>query len=30
MMERNSGQVVTIASGAGLFGVPGQVDYAAR
>ncbi|XP_039272041.1 epidermal retinol dehydrogenase 2-like [Styela clava] len=29
MLERNEGHVVTISSGAGYFGVPGQVDYAA-
>lgn len=30
MLESNHGHVVTIASAAGFFGVPGQVDYAAR
>jgi len=30
MIERNEGHVVTIASGAGLFGIAFQVDYAAR
>lgn len=29
MMSANHGHVVTIASGAGFFGVPGQIDYAA-
>ena len=29
MMEKNHGHIVTIASGAGLFGVDGLVDYCA-
>ncbi|CAK8672487.1 unnamed protein product [Clavelina lepadiformis] len=29
MLEKDCGHIVTVASGAGLFGVPGQVDYAA-
>ena len=29
MMSKNHGYVITIASGAGLFGVPGLVDYCA-
>nr|CAB3265922.1 epidermal retinol dehydrogenase 2 [Phallusia mammillata] len=29
MIDRDSGHVVTVASGAGLFGMPGQCDYAA-
>ena len=27
MISKNHGHIITIASGAGLFGVPGMVDY---
>ena len=30
MLRRNNGHIVTIASAAGLFGVPALVDYCAR
>lgn len=30
MLSKNHGHIVSIASGAGFFGLPGQLDYAAR